>query len=169
MLSIQDDMPFLRLGLALSIDNLKDLIKSYLHSLIEHGIPSNISPFLWFHMLQQPTIIISMKWLMWYLCWVSIIISWIFKSVFHSRPMLHQNPWPNGQENSRCILSSISSALHKTHLVESRCILFLVRSSHVFILSCSISEQKNLCFGRQHDFHIHLKVASASSFLNKKL
>ena len=155
-------MPSFRLGLALSMVNLKVLLKSYLHSVIEQGIPSNIKPFIWFQMLQLPTIVISMKKAKWYLCLASIIISWMLISVFPSIPMFHQKPWLNGQEKRRWVLSSISSSLHKTQEVESKWNDFLVSSSHVFILSLSINQQKNLCLGRQQVFQIHLMGSAVS-------
>ena len=169
MLSIQDDMPSLRLGFALNMVSLKVVTKSNLHDVMEHGIFPNISPFLWFHKLQHPIVTISMKNGMLYLSLPSKIISWMCRSVFHSMPIFHQKFWLKVHENSRWVLSSMSSSLHKTQEVESKWNDFLVSSSHVFILSFSINQQKNLCLGRQQDFQIHLMGSAVSYCPIRKL
>ena len=132
----------LEAGLGSQHGKFESCMKLNLHEAMEHGISSKINPFLWFHMLQHPTVIISMKNGSWYLSLASIIMSWMLMSVFHSIPIFHQKFWLKVHEKRRWVLSSMSSSLHKIQEVESKWNDFLVSNSHVLILSLSASQAK---------------------------
>lgn len=101
--------------------------------------------FLCFQMLQHPAIKHSLNPAMEDLVLASIIISTVFKSVFHSIPSAIQKFWLKSQLKNRCCRYSLGSSSHRTHLFSSMWKLFLDSRSLVFSLS-SRSNQKKFFF-----------------------
>ena len=114
--------------------------------------------FLWFHKLQQPAIIATLKKLLEDLLFASIIIECNGKVSSHDSPSFSQKSTLKGHEKNKWGIVSGIEPSHRTHDVDSTWKFFLVSKSLVFTRSCIINQKKNLCFGRQGDFHIHLNI-----------
>ena len=153
--STQLCIPSFRLGFAFLMIMVMCSLKQDMQYAMSLVLLSKMIALLCFHMLQHPAIMHSFKPISLVLFLASIIMSLIFRSVFHSRPKFIQIFWLKSQLKKRCWRYSLGSSSHSTQLLSSMKKYFLINRSLVLSLSSSNNQKKNFCFDRQHDFQIH--------------